>query len=398
MDRRRVPIIVIAVAFTLAGMGLVLSWNSEAARSERERAERLAEVEQAEGGAVRSEQAVIAIDALEVLPTEARVVVDVSVTLEAVRTVVVGAEVAGRIVEVPVEEYQHVDAGQVLVRLDAKLPEAAVEQARANLLRARSTSALATQQHGRQRNLSDKGVSSDADFDRTETEETRSDADVAAARAALNDAETRLEKTRITAPFPGAVSELDLEPGAYLRVGDPVARVSDLSQIEVEVGVDDRQILALSLGHAARLAVDAFPGEWFDGVVTGLARTPDPATRKYPVPVLVSNPGERLLPGMLGRVRFELGDASAVLRIPRRAVYPEFEVDYVYVLEASGAPEQARVSRRRVRVDVVPFRPDLLDIRSGLEPGDRIAISGVRDRRDGLLVRVREQSVGWSRP
>ena len=199
------------------------------------------------------------------------------------------------------------------------------------------------------------------------------------------------------------VSEFDLDPGAYLRVGDPVARVSDLSEIEIEVGVDDRQILALELGHAARLAVDAFPGEWFDGVVAGLARTPDPATRKYPVPVRIANPQERLLPGMLGRVRFEIGDSTPVIRIPRRAVYREFEVDYVYVLEVSvleageAGAGQARVRRRRIVVERVPFRPDLLDVREGLVPGDRVAASGVRDLRDGLLVRVRDRTPRWRR-
>lgn len=397
MRPRRVPLIVASVAFVLAGAGLLLSWNSEAARTERERAARIAEARQG-GAAIADEQAVLSVDALAVEPSESRVVVDIAVTLEANRSVLVGAEVSGRIVEVPVEEHQHVEAGQVLVRLDEKLAEAAVAQARANLLRARSASELATQQYGRQQSLANRGVSSDSDFDRSESEASRSDADVAAARAALDDATTRLQKTRITAPFAGVVSELDLEPGAYLRVGDPVARLTDLTDIEIEVGVDDRQILALGVGHPARLAVDAFPGEWFEGQVTGLARTPDPVTRKYPVPVHVPNPDERLLPGMLGRVRFELGDASPVLRIPRRALFREFEVDYVYVLadEDAGAG-QARAARRRVVVEPVAFRPDLLDVRSGLAAGERIAISGVRELREGVLVRVRERAAPWSR-
>jgi len=384
MHRRRVPVIVVSVALVLGALGVALSWNSEAARTERERAERLTE----SGGAASvaaPERAVVAVDAIRVELSESRVVVDIAVTLEAVRSVRVGSEVGGRIVEVPVLEHDHVARGEVLVHLDAKLPEAAVARARANLVRARSTHALATQQHGRQRNLSDKGVSSVADFDRTETEESRREA-----------------------PFAGVVSEFDLDPGAYLRVGDPVARVSDLSEIEIEVGVDDRQILALELGHAARLAVDAFPGEWFDGVVAGLARTPDPATRKYPVPVRIANPQERLLPGMLGRVRFEIGDSTPVIRIPRRAVYREFEVDYVYVLEApvlegsvleagEAGAGQARARRRRIVVESVPFRPDLLDVREGLVPGDRVAASGVRDLRDGLLVRVRDRTPRWRR-
>ena len=395
MARRRVPLIVLSVALALTAIGLGLNWSSEAARTERERQQRLSAAEQQDGaGAGRI--AVVAVDAARIEISESRVVVDIAVTLEARRSVWIGAEVAGRIVEVPVEEHDHVHADQVLMRLDAKLPEAALARARASLLRARSTYTLAMHEHGRQQNLSGRGVGSEADFDRSESEQMRSDASVAEASAAVVDAETRVEKTRITAPFAGTISELDLEPGAYVRVGDPVARLSDLSEIEIEVGVDDRQILALGAGDRARLSVDAFPGEWFEGVVAGLARTPDPLTRKYPVPVRVSNADGRLLPGMLGRVRFELGDASPTLRIPRRAVYREFEVDYLYVLEAGeGGDGQSRVSRRRVVVETVPFRPDLLAVKTGLEPGERIAISGIRELRDGLLVQVRTRPASW---
>lgn len=413
MSRRRIPLIVLSVAITLTAVGLVLGWNSEAARSERERQERLAAFDET-GGATSSQTAVLVVDALQIAPSETRVVVDIAVSLEAVRSARVGAEVPGRVVEVPIEEHDHVQEGAVLVRLDPQLPEAAVAGARANLLRARSANELASQEHGRQRNLSDEGVSSVADYDRTESEELRSDADVEAARAALVEAQTRLDKTRITAPFAGAVSELDLEPGAYLRVGDPVARVSDLSQVEAEVGVDDRQILALEIGHPARLRVDAYPGEWFEGRVARLPRTPDPVTRKYPVPVQIANPDERLLPGMLGQVRFELGDSRSTLRIPRRALHREFEVDYVYVLEpeharagapddpppgveASAGEEQAWARRRRVAVEPVPFRPELVDVTRGLEPGERIAVSAVRELRDGLPVRVRQRPPPGSR-
>lgn len=395
MSRRRVPLVVLSAALVLIALGFGLSWTSGAARNERARQASLNAAR--EEGATSPRGAVVAVDAVRIDPTENRVVVEVAVTLEAVRTVQVGAEVAGRVVEIGVEEHDSVAAGAVLVRLDSALPNAAVERARASLLRARSAYDLATQAHRRQRSLSGEGISSAADFDRTESEELSSDAGVAEARASLVDAQTRLEKTRITAPFGGVVSELDLEPGAYVRVGDPVARVSDLSEIEIEVGVDDRQVLELSLGAPVRVAVDAFPGEWFSGMVARLGRTPDPVTRKYPVPVRVANPDERLLPGMLGRVRFELGDATKTLRIPRRAVYREFEVDYLYVLDGSEtATGQARAERRRVIVDPVGFRPDLLDVEGGLEPGEWIAVSGIRDLRDGLIVRVREQVPGWS--
>ena len=164
MARRRLPLIVLSVAVVLTAVGLGLSWTSDAARSERERAARLEDA-MASDRASTAKAAVAAVDAIRVERTNASVVVDVAVTLEALRTVAVGAEVSGRVVEIGVEEHERVSEGDVLVRLDSAFSEAAVAQARAALLQARSGYALATQEHGRQRSLSGEGISSVAEFD-----------------------------------------------------------------------------------------------------------------------------------------------------------------------------------------------------------------------------------------
>ncbi len=398
MPRRWVPIGVLAFAAVLLIAAAVLFRSSPSAQAARSRDERLAAVATSAGTGEFATTGGLVVDAARIETSDPRVIVDLTVTLEAVRRVVIGAEVAGRVVELGVEENRSVEAGDLLVRLDSALADAAVERARAGVLRTRSAASLASQQSGRPRSLSGQGVASKAEYDRTESEANSSDAQVAEARAALAEAETRLEKTRITAPFAGVVSELELEPGAYLRVGDPVVTLSDLSQIEINVGVDDRQILALRSGAPVRVSVDAYPGEWFDGVIYSLGRTPHPVTHKYRVPVRIPNADGRLLPGMLGRARFILGEAGPTLRIPRRAVSSEFEIDYLYVLQAEGGDSAARVERRRVAVRPVPFHPELLDVMSGLVSGERIALSGVRDLRDGGRVRVRERPAHWGGP
>ena len=165
MTRRRIPLIVVSVALVLIAVGIGLSWTSDAARNERERQASVAAA--LENGGLGSRGAVLGVDAVQIDPSESRVIVDLAVILAAVRTVAVGAEVAGRVVEVGVEEHHSVDHGAVLIRLDPALPQAAVERARASLLRARSASELATQEHGRQQSLSGQGIGSDAEFDRT---------------------------------------------------------------------------------------------------------------------------------------------------------------------------------------------------------------------------------------
>jgi membrane fusion protein (multidrug efflux system) len=384
--RPSIRLIVLSLAGLLAVAAFVLLRTSPDARSAREAETRRAGSGTAAGRATPA-RPTVTVDAVTVVPREVRTVVDVSGVLEPVRHVVIGAEVSGRVVSIEAREHTGVEADELLVRLDPALPRAAVERARAALLRAEAAERLAAAELARQQKLSRQGVASTAELERTESEARSASAQVAEARAALLDAETRLAKTEIRAPFAGVVSSLDLEPGAYLNPGEPVAELADISEVEIEVGLSDREILAVSDGDAVGVTVEALSGRRVEGRVVDPGRTADPQTRKYPVAVRVPNPDEGLLPGMLGTVRFELGDARPVLRVPRRSVFSEFDLDYVYVLEPEGAAAVAR--RRRVTTRAVPFRPDQLDVTAGLEAGEQVATSGIGDLREGLLVQVR---------
>lgn len=382
--RRRVSLVVAGLAGGLILVSVLLMANSPGARTARARAEKIA----AAGEEPAARPPALQVEAVRVRPSPAPVLVEIAATLEGVHSVVIGSEASGRVVEVTAGEHEPVEAGSVLVRLDDELAAAAVERARAALMRAGANLALARSQFGRQRNLSGKGVASAAEYDRSASEEQASEASVAEARAALHEAEAQLEKTQIRAPFAGVVGRIELEPGAYVRAGDPVTELVDLSAVEVEIEVDDRQILALRPGHPVTLRVDAYPGERFEGRIRALARAPDRDSRKYPAPAVFPNPEGRLLPGMLGSVRLQVGEERPVLRVPRSAARREFELDYLFVLDARGRREGVAVARkRRAVVRPVPFRPDLLDVSAGLEPGDVVAVSGVRELRDGLPVR-----------
>ena len=182
------------------------------------------------------------------------------------------------------------------------------------------------------------------------------------------------------------VNSLDLEPGAYLQPGQAVVELLDLSAIEVEFGVTDREVVALQVGDPVSLRVDVFPEEWFDGTIARVGRAADERTRKYPVQAHVPNPDGRLLASMLAKVRFSVGDSSPAIWIPRRALQREFEIDYVFVLE--GDSRTAAIRRRRVTTRPVPFRPGLIEVIEGLGDGERVAVSRVRGLREGQRVRV----------
>ena len=137
--------------------------------------------------------------------------------------------------------------------------------------------------------------------------------------------------------------------------------------------------------------MDVWADEVFPGVVTGVATAVDPQSQKYPVQVRIPNPDLRLLPGMLGRVQLSLGEGMDAIRIPRRAAQSEFELSFVFVVEEVDG--QSVAMRRPVSLRRVPFRPDLVEVVSGLRDGDRVAVSRIRELRDGVPVLVKGQAL-----
>ena len=335
---------------------------------------------------IRAAEPAVEIRALTVETGVEPVSVEVTGVVEPIRSVVVAAEVEGRVIEVPAEEHAPVSAGDVLVRIDPVLLRAAVHRAEAEVERERAAHELAELELARERGLARRKVTSDAALDRSEAKARSSGAAVLVARAGLEDARARLERSEVRAPFGGYVQRLDLDPGAYVRPGSEVAELIDLSTVEVRVEVTDREVVVLRPGDPVTVEVAVYSGEKFHGIIEAVGRAADSRVHKYPVTVRVSNDQERLLPGMIATVRLTLLPTET-LRIPRGAVRREFELEYVFTLEPD-VNGWARARRRRVVTRSVPFAPSIVEVVSGLREGERIAVSGARELRDGLRVHV----------
>jgi membrane fusion protein (multidrug efflux system) len=381
MASKKVPLVALTLAAAAIVAAMAMFWTSPNAVARRQRddpatATRGEETEPAAARSVAAE-ALMAVEAHVAHREVGSITAEISAVLAPIRSVVVA---------VGAEEHEWVEAGALLIQIERTLLEASLERGRAQLLRAKAAHGLAVTELERQRDLAEREVASEAQLDRTLNQERASYAALLDARAALTDVRIRLEKTAITAPFAGVVNSLDLEPGAYLQPGQAVVELLDLSAIEVEFGVADREVVAFQVGDPVSLWVDVFPEESFAGSIAHVGRAADERTRKYPVQAHVPNPDGRLLASMLGRVRFSVGNSSPVIWIPRRALQRQFELDYVFVLE--GEASTAIVRRRRVKTRPVPFRPDLIEVLEGLNDAERVAVSGIRELRKGQRVRI----------
>ena len=319
------------------------------------------------------------------------------------------ARTTGRLAEVMVEEGDTVAAGQVVARLLDEDQVAAVARAEADvqLAEARQSQAAvleadAGRRAARRSELAaagiigtEEGESADTSALSATAEAKASRAQVAVARAALNTARLELDKTRITAPFSGAVLRKDAEVGEIVgpimtsntaRAG-AVVTIADLNTLEVGVDVNESYIARLSLGMPADVVLDAHPDVHFPGEVRAIFPSADRDKATIPVRVRFVAADARVRPDLGAKVSFlETRVATQVTVVPK-----VLRVPAAAVREQGGKSRVWRVREgKAAAVDVVTGARDgdAVEIKSGLDDGDQVVVDGAARLRQGQRVRI----------
>lgn len=228
------------------------------------------------------------IDIIETVSATGKIQPEVEVKLS--------SEVSGEIIELPVIEGQFVEKGDLLVRVNPQIyqsnlerSQAGLENVRANLAQAEASLKEAKANFERNKTLFDKGIISKAEWDRIVSafevaQANRQSAyySVKSAAASLNEARENLGRTNIYAPMSGTVSSLSAELGERVvgtqqMAGTEILRVANLSNMEVEVDVNENDIVKVSTGDSAIVEVDAYLREEFKGLVTEISNSANSA-------------------------------------------------------------------------------------------------------------------------
>ncbi|MCH2490218.1 MAG: efflux RND transporter periplasmic adaptor subunit [Flavobacteriales bacterium] len=228
------------------------------------------------------------IDIIETVAATGKIQPEVEVSLS--------SEVSGEIIELPVVEGQQVEKGDLLVKINPDLIQAAVSQSQAGLqnVRAQLSQAEANLKNARlnyERNktLFEKGVISKSEWDRSVNEFESAQANkqalyysVQSAAANVKQSRDNLSRTTIYAPMSGTISRLSAELGERVvgtaqMAGTEIMRVANLKNMEVEVDVNENDIVKLSLGDSTIVEVDAYLKREFKGVVTEIANSAENA-------------------------------------------------------------------------------------------------------------------------
>ena len=244
-------------------------------------------------------------------------------SLTALDNVDISSKITGRIVEVLVKENQHVNAGDVLVRLDDTALKATLAQMEAKLINAQLT-------YNRDRDLLNRGAISQATYDAAY-------ADYLVAKSNYEKASSDVNDTIITTPINGYIIGKPTPVGQTISSGistpQVIMSVATLDNMEIEALVDESDIGQVKEGQKVKFTVDAYPEETFMGTVRLLSKkaTTENNVIYYKVYVTVDDAKGKLLPTMTARAEFIISEAKDVTMVPLNCIYTEGKRRYVKV-------------------------------------------------------------------
>ncbi len=179
-------------------------------------------------------------------------------------------------------------------------------------------------------------------------------------------------------PIDGVVTD-KLEDEGNMFTANPILEVMQMDKLKVQVSVSEQYFANVKVGMPVAVSVDIYPGETFTGNVSLIYPAIDPGTRTFTVEITIPNAHNKLRPGMFARCTINMGDKDGIM-IPDLAVQKQVGSNerYVYVIK-NGAAERRTVN---------PGRQigDRIDILSGVQAGETVAITSFTKLSDGTTV------------
>lgn len=286
--------------------------------------------------------------------------------IEAIADVTIIAETQGRVKKVFAEVGDFKSAGSVLYQIDDELQTAAFNSAEVNLKKA------------------------EMDFNRfqvlykqhsiTETQFENAKLAYKNAEAQYVKAKRDFSNTKITTPISGIVTSKLIELGDYIKFGNPVANVVDISSLKLKLNVSEKDVFKIKLKDKVEVSTSVYPGVLFEGKVYTIGSKSD-NNHNYPVEIKLQNSKTHpLKAGMFGKAAFNFGTDKNLLVIRREALIGSVKDAKVYRI----------VNGKAVSVKVVIGESfnDYLQVLSGLNEGDTIVVNGQNNLTDGMKVEI----------
>jgi membrane fusion protein (multidrug efflux system) len=296
-------------------------------------------------------------------------------SVKAVNGVQVANEVPGVIETLNFESGDVVKKGDVLIRLNSAIDEAA--------LRTRKAEAQLTEQEfKRVSDLLPKRAVSQSQYDEAK-------ANLDAARARVNEAEAQLSKKIIRAPFDGTLGIRMVDRGEYIPTGTPIVEINMLDPIYVDYTLSEKNLPDVATDYPVQVTVAAVPDKTFEGSVSAINTSVSPETRTVRIRATLNNKENQLRPGMFATIMTRQPEENEVITVPRTAISYNTYGDYAFVIEKNDDGKQV-VKRRTVTTGEI--RNGRVAVLSGLEAGETVVSKGLLRLRAGQPVEIQDES------
>ncbi|MGM0476249.1 MAG: efflux RND transporter periplasmic adaptor subunit [Pseudomonadota bacterium] len=296
------------------------------------------------------------------------------------------AEVSSPVQEVHVEVGEMVEAGELLATLDPEPHTLSLNAARGEHDRLAAMVRNQRRQVDRLRSQAEEDYVSTSEMDAAETQLDELEAQLASARANVGVAERRLRLSRVKAPVSGQITERMISEGDLPNIGEPLFALVSTRGMSAELPFPETATGRIESGMTVRLALPAHPDDVHEAPITAVSRVVGDASRAFEAVVLFDNPKKAWQHGagiIADVVRETRQDAVTV---PEISLIRRPDGPVVYTIRDGKAVENA----------VEPgYRDDgWVEIRSGIEAGDRIAADGAYFLSDGADIRTRDDGDG----
>lgn len=194
--------------------------------------------------------------------------------------------------------------------------------------------------------------------------------DLAAAEARVSAAQSTLDSVKISAPFNGVVTSLNVQMGDLVNNGTAAFRIDDLSTLYVDVQVSEVDINRVQAGQPVKLVFDAMPDKTYTGAVESvdLAGSSSSGSVTYKVTVKMSDADASVRPGMTASANIEVSRLEGVLAVPSQSLATLNNNEVVYLVSNSSV--------RPVRVTTGMASDSMTQVESNqLKAGDKILLT-----------------------
>lgn len=283
-------------------------------------------------------------------------------TVLANEEVEIRSEISGKIDQIFFKEGGRVKKGEVLLKInDAEL--------QAQLLRAQYRQTLTAEQAERQRQLFEKNLASQEEYDIM-----LSELNIRKAETQL--IQVQLDKTEIRAPFEARIGLRWVSEGSYISPQTLITTLQDIHPLKIDFTIPEKYAGLIKAGDQITYTVQGISGK-FSGTIYSFESKIDQATRTLRMRALSPNPDGVLIPGAFASIEVVMKEKEALL-IPSYALIPELKGHRVFLNKAGKAFSQS--------VEIGTRTDQQVEITRGLQVGDTLITSAILQLRNGMAI------------